>query len=189
MMYKKNPTTGKIQEFKNQNQIGSAFQNWKNATQQEIDTHNLHKAKEGKLAEANNGYSLAKASINLTMQIGKDKYLPPQEYGIDKLLELAQEKINIIKNATENELIINSIAFTDKNEFIFRINEHKLNLSQKALSKLYIAINETRELLYNQLYNFQSAINKATTLKELDNIKIEYNKKEEYDLTEFLKLT
>jgi len=59
MIFLKEPKTGKIQTFENENQIGIGLKLWKNATKEEALNYKLDIAKEEKLAELRKAYDEA----------------------------------------------------------------------------------------------------------------------------------
>jgi len=184
MIYKKNQQTGEIYEFIDINALSIENSQWPDAIQEEIDAYLLSKIKTLKEEEIRQLYTKCKKSINLTMQIGKNKYLPPVQYTIDDLITLTESKISLINNLEQNNIPLNSIEFTEDNKFIFRINGHKLECSKTILIKLHFKMNEIRSGLYNQQYGFLLNVKKLNTIEELNSFVFEYIKQEEYDLTE-----
>ncbi len=186
MIYRKR-SDGEIMVFDTIDAIGgNILESTTEPTQKEVEKYFLKQKIAEKENEIMQKYKEAKKSINLTIQIDKNKYLPPIQYVVDDLITLAESKISIINNCEQGNITPNSIEFTKNNEFIFRINGHILNLSKSALAKLLLKMSEIRSNLYNQQYDLLLKTKKAGTQEEVDNIIAEYLKQEEYDLTTLL---
>lgn len=171
-----------------QNNIQASYyeevQNFKGQFEPEFTDEQLFSdIKNKKKDEVYQKYNKAKADIKLTIQVEGGLYLPPQQYSIDNLIELTQEKINSITNSQEQGTLLDSIEFTLDKEFIFRINGHKINLSKGALVKLREKMVAIRADLYNQQYDYILNIKNKASLLEVENIIIDFKKEEQYDLT------
>ena len=186
-VYLKQPETGDIYELVKGHKMSSESQKWSPLTAPELVQYKLKKARESKQEEAQSQYSFAKRDVKLVMRTPDAEYSLTEQHGIDYLLNSIPLKLGIITNAKKIGISLNSVEFTTNNEYIFKLPKHKILLSENALIKLQIAINEIRAGLYAQLLDFVKKIDDAKSVQEVDNIIVKYNKKNKYNLTEYLK--